>query len=193
MAVRRNKTVRDLVLSMTAIIAVVGVFAWLFFGASFSPGQASGGVAASADVSLGYKNLPHRDVPFAVAVPTGLPASWQGSAFAHSTAPPNTAASGAPATAPDPAYVRAGWLLPGGSFIEVVQSTDTVAQVETTELGNPSVASGSVGAAGATWTVSPGRRQELVWTRTSGPITFLITGDAPQSAFHLLATSLAGR
>lgn len=185
MATRRNKTIRDMVLSMGVIVAAVLVFVFVQGGASFSPGGPSGGSGPvpTADLVLGFAAAPQH-VQFAVVTPHGVPATWKANSF--STTPPG--GDNAP-----PAAVRAGWIVPGGAFITVIQSAGTPEVVETTELGTEHTvgpATGSIEAGGDTWTVVPGRRAEMAWVRAAAGITVIITGSASAADFATLATTL---
>ncbi|MET3806702.1 hypothetical protein ABIB25_003722 [Nakamurella sp. UYEF19] len=181
MADRRNKTVRDMTISMGVIVVGVLILGILNGGFSFSPGKASGGIAATADVQ-GRFGTAGRTAGFAVIVPKGVPAAWKGSSFSI-TDPPGTKEA--------PPTVRAGWLTPDGSYITLIESSGPVAAVLGAEIGQTSGAvSGTVTAGGASWTVSPGVRQETAWTRTAGAVTLLITGNATVADFTTLAGTI---
>lgn len=182
MADRKNKTVRDMTISMGVIVVGVLVLSLFNGGFSFSPGKATGGNAATADVQGGF-NTAGRTSGFTVIVPKGVPAAWKGSSFSI-TEPPGTKEA--------PPTVRGGWLTPDGSYITLVESSGPVAAVLGAEVGQTSGAiSGTVTAGGAGWTISPGVRQEVAWTRTANGITLLITGNAAAADFTALAGAVA--
>ncbi|MTD12860.1 DUF4245 family protein [Nakamurella sp. YIM 132087] len=184
MADRRNKTMRDMALSMGAIVVVVLLFVGMYGGFSFSPGRPSddGAVAPTADVALGFSTA-QRVVGFDPLTPVDLPADWHPNSFTTT-----------PVGSPDgPPTVRAGWLTPDGAFITLIQSTGSVAEVQSAELGAIAPVSGQIDAGGATWQVTTGRRDEMAWIRTAGGLTLLVTGSAPATDLQTLADSIAGQ
>ncbi len=182
MADRRNKTVRNMVLSMGAIVVVVLVILGLMGGWSFSPGRPSGGTAPTADVQKGFSSA-SSSVGFPVAVPRDVPAQWHGSSF--SLTPAVGATSAAPPTA------RGGWLIPSGAYITLIQSSGAPDAVRVTELGSAGPSSATVKAGGAAWSITSGVRTETAWFRTAGNTTLLITGSASPADFATLAATIA--
>lgn len=168
-------------LSIGAIVVVVLLFVAINGGFSFSLGEPTGGTAASADVQGGFGTA-SRQAGFAVVVPTGLPANWHGNSFSITPAPGTDEA---------PPTVRGGWLTPGGAFITLIQSSGKPAAVLAAELGRTAASTGTVDAGGTTWSVRPGVRQETAWSRTSGGVTLLITGNASPADFTTLARAVA--
>jgi len=178
---RRNKTIRDMALSMGAIVVVVLLFVGINGGFSLSFGKPTGGTAASADVEGGFKTAT-RATGFPVIVPHGVPGSWHGSSFSI---------AGPPGTPEAPPTVRGGWLTPSGSYITLIESSGSPLTVLTAELGTSGAGSATVTAGGATWTVSPGVRSETAWSRTANGVTLLITGSAAPADFGVLAGAVA--
>jgi hypothetical protein len=170
-AERRQKTLRDMAISMGLIAVVALVLYGMYGGVTFSPGAASDGVAPTADVT-GSLNRAAPLVGFPVVVPAELPAGWNPNSFSF--------VEKSAASAAQPAVVRAGWLTDEGRFISLAQSDGAVADVLVAE---------QVG--GALWTTTSGRRGESAWVRTVGDVTFLITGSASPGAFTALATAAA--
>ena len=164
-------------------VIVVGVLLLVGFdgGFSFSPGGPSGGTVLSTDVQAQFDTA-GRVSGFPVVVPKGIPAAWNGSSFTI-TPPPGT---------PDaPPTVRGGWVTPDGAYISLIESSGAPTEVLSAELGQTSgVTTGSVTAGGATWTISPGVRNESAWSRTENGVTLLITGSASTADFTTLAATL---
>jgi hypothetical protein len=180
---RRNKTMRDMALSMGLLVVVVLAFVFFNGQASFSPGGPSGGAVPSANVQSGFAEA-KADTGFTALMPQGLPANWSPNSF--STTGLHDAGGVSPTA-------RGGWITPDGRFITLIQSTGTIPQVQQAELGATAAVTGSIDAGGASWKVTSGRRGEQAWMRTDGALTLLITGDAPVSDFQTLAQSIAGQ
>jgi hypothetical protein len=179
---RRNKTIRDMSISMGVIVVAVLFIAIFNGGFELSPGRPTGGTAATADVKGGFETA-GRVTGFAVVVPKGVPAAWHGSSFSITAAP---GSADAPPTA------RGGWLVPSGAYITLIESSGDPAVVLKAELGPTSGATtGSVTAGGASWTVGPGVRDETAWWRTQSGVTLVITGNASTADFTTLAGAVA--
>jgi len=178
---RRNKTIRDMTLSMGVIVVAVLLLVGFDGGFSVSPGKPSGGTAPRANVLGGFAGS-NDQTGFTALRPVGLPASWQGSSFSF------TAAPGTPQAPP---AVRGGWQTPSGSYLTLIESSGAFATVLKVELGQTyGSAGGSVTVGAATWAISPGVRTEVAWSRTVDGLTLLITGSAPESEFKILAAAL---
>jgi hypothetical protein len=179
---RRNKTIRDMSITMGVILIAVLLIAIYNGGFSFSPGMATGGTAPTADVQAGFQTA-GRVTGFPAVVPKAIPADWH----------PNSVSVSA-GSAQAPPTVRGGWLVRGGAYITLIESSGDPAELLPIELGPQSadVAIGSVTAGGANWTVSQGVRDEQAWWRTEGGVTFVITGDATPAEFSTLAAAVAG-
>jgi hypothetical protein len=181
---RRNKTVRDMVISMVVLAVAALIFAWVYGGLSFAPGgPVSDAAAPTADVVGGFERA-DRLVPFAPVIPHGIPADWHPNSFAVSD--PATMQPG------DLPTVQGGWLTPDGGFVTLVQSQGSLNQVLQAQVANADAATGTVQAGGATWTVGPGRRDEIVWYREANGVVYLITGSADAAAFTTVAASIEG-
>jgi hypothetical protein len=182
-AQRKNKTLRDMSISMGVIVLIALVFSLLNGGFSFSPGRASGGNSPTADVQGGFATA-SRTTDFAVVPPKGVPATWHGSSFSLTPAPGTAAA---------PPTVRGGWLTENGSYITLIESSGAAPAVLTAEIdADAARTTGSVVAGGTQWATGPGVRQEVAWSRTAAGLTYVITGNAPPEDFQQLATAVAG-
>ena len=166
-------------LGLLAVIALVLV--GMYGGVSFSPGGPSDGQTITADVAGGLQRAAPL-VGFPVLVPAAVPAGWTANSFSFTERP---------GTAVAPPAVRAGWLTESGRFITVVQSGGPTADVLTAELGGAAPPTGTEQVDGADWTVTAGRRDEQAWVRTSGDVTFVITGTASADDFRTLAQAVA--
>ena len=179
---RRNKTARDMSISMGVIVVSVLLLTGINGGFSFSPGRASGGNTQTAEVRAGFATA-GRVTGFAVVVPGSLPASWHESSFSI---------TGSPGTPDAPPTARGGWLTPTGAYISLVESSGAPRAVLAAELGQTGGGTtGSVTAGGANWTIGPGVRQEVAWYRTVRGVTLLITGNATPQDFGTLAAAVA--
>lgn len=182
-AERKNKTLRDMGISMGVIVALALVFSLLNGGFSFSPGKASGGNTQTADVQGGFATA-DRVTGFPVVIPKGVPTAWHPSSFSLTPAPGTAAA---------PPTVRAGWLTATGDYISLIESSGAPAAVLTAEIGGDATGTtGSVTAGGAQWATGPGVRQEVAWSRTKAGLTYVITGNATPDDFRQLAAAVAG-
>lgn len=183
MAERRNKTMRDMAISMGLIVVAVVAVAWLYNGMSVSPGHATDqGPAPSTDVSVELARV-NRVVGFTPLQPAVLPADWRPQSFTYALA------ADAPAKA---ATVRAGWLTPDGRFISLIQAQTTPEALLSGEYGTSGPATGTVSAGGADWTVTTGARTEAAWYREVGGLVVVITGSAAEADFRILADALTG-
>ena len=109
---RRNKTVRDMVISMVVLGVAALIFRGSYGGLSFAPGgPISDAAAPTADVVGGFERA-DRMVPFSPAVPHGVPADWHPNSFAVTD--PTTLRAGELPT------VQGGWLTPDGRFVTLV-------------------------------------------------------------------------
>ncbi len=173
---------RDMVMAMGVLVVALLVVVGAYGGFSFGVGDTSGTVVPTADVTGGFAHA-EDSLGFPIAVPQGLPDTWQPNSFTV-TNPEIQGGDGIPAA-------RGGWLTASGRFITLVQSSATQADLVTQEVGRGLGSRGAVDAGGATWSIYPGMRDELAWVRTKGAVTYLITGAAGEDDFRLLAASIA--
>ncbi|HOZ60459.1 MAG TPA: DUF4245 domain-containing protein [Nakamurella multipartita] len=176
---RRPKTLRDMAVAAVVLAVVAFGLMFLYGQASFAPGGPSAGQAPTADVTGGLTRAAPL-VGFPVIVPAALPDGWQPNSFTFTAAP---------GTAVQPAAVRGGWLTEDNRFVTLVQSTGELPQIQTAELGTARSAAGTVDVDGTTWTIVPGRRDEVAWVRPAGDVTYLITGSATAEQFRALAVA----
>ncbi|WP_154674493.1 DUF4245 domain-containing protein [Nakamurella lactea] len=182
---KRDKTFRDMLLSVGLIAVVVLLFVGLNGGFTFSPGHPDDSAPAPTADAVGEFAKANRMVPFKPAVPKDLPGDWHANSAAITN--PDTVAQGTPLS------VRGGWLTPGGAFIALVATNAEPSALLRSEFDQASTDAGTVKAGDADWTVTTGVRSEVAWYRTAADgITYLITGNADELAFRALAASIAG-
>lgn len=177
------KTSRDMVLTMGLVAIVVILIAWYGSHLSFGGLSPKSGPVPTADVTRTFTDAKGVLTTFPITVPKDVPADWHPNSASITN--PKTDGLGTVPT------VRGGWILPDGSFITLVESGGTVAQVLVAEVGSAGPDNGTVDAGGATWTKTTGVRTEVAWVRADGHTTYLITGNAPPAAFSTLAESVA--
>lgn len=167
-----------MVITMALVLVVVGFIALYGGGVIFAPaGRPVEGNVPTADVVRGFTQAQNLDFP--VTVPRGVPASWHPNSFTVST--PQVGGAGTLPT------VRGGWVTPDDTFITLIESSGDPDQVLAAEIGAVGPAKGTVEAGGASWDVTTGRRSEAAWIRTTGKTTYLITGNASEQDFAVLA------
>ena len=171
-----------LVLVVTLLIALYGIYGG---NLRFSSGPPQAGALPTADVIRTFTDArgEQQELGFPITVPQHVPGSWHPNS-ASITDPRVAGLSSIPT-------VRGGWILPDGSFVTLVESAGTVAQVLVDEVGAAGPQKGTTTAGGANWTVTTGVRTEVAWVRSDTVTTYLITGNAPPDAFTTLAQSIA--
>ena len=163
-----------------AALAVIVFGVMFFYGqAGFAPAGPSDGQAPTADVDGGLDRAAPL-VGFPVIVPKDLPDGWNPNSFTFTAAPGSDQ---------HPPAVRGGWLTGTGRFITLVQSSGELPAIQAAELGVVGSATGVEEVDGVTWTVVPGRRDEVAWVRPTGEVTYLITGSATSEDFRALAAA----
>lgn len=169
-------------MTVALVVLALGAFGVMFiYGqASFSPGAPSAGQAPTADVNGGLTRAAPL-VGFPVSIPADLPAGWHPNSFTFTAAPGSDQ---------QPSAVRAGWLTDEGRFVTLVQSDGRLPQIQSAELGTLGSATGVVDVDGVSWTVVPGRRDEVAWVRPVGDVTYLITGSGTAENFRALAVAV---
>lgn len=172
---------RDMMISMLILLPLIGVFALLGRGCSFSPGGPTVNPDAMPRVDVhGPLVAAARALPFPVREPS-LPATWRANSVERRPAPGGAGA------------VRVGWVTDGGRYLRLVQtasSTDEGALVAA-ETGGPPRAAEPVDVAGSAWVRYTGGNGEQAWARQAGDARWLITGDGVEPEFRLLATAVA--
>ncbi len=182
MADRRNKTTRDMALTMGVVVVVIAIFAIFEGGFTFAPGGATAGPAPTADV-VGNFGQAQRSVTFPITVPRGIPADWHPNSFTITD--PQADSLGKVST------VRGGWLTADGAFVMLAESSGSVPQVLDQEVGAAGRVNGTVTVGGSQWSVTAGVRDEAAWVRTDGQTTYLITGNADQADFRTVAAAVS--
>ncbi|GLZ41220.1 DUF4245 domain-containing protein [Actinokineospora sp. NBRC 105648] len=171
---RLNQGPRDMVLSLVALLLIIGALMFANRGCAFSPGTptADPSTAPSVDAADSLQRAA-AVVDFPVRVPA-VPAPWRA----------NSSSTGR--VEPVSVVVRAGWLTPG-RFVQLSQSAASVPELVAAETGASSGSSGVVDVDGTQWTVYPGRRSELAWATSVSGATVLITGTGDEEEFRALA------
>ncbi len=171
-------------MTMAVVLVVVAFIALYGSRVIFAPGaQPVTGDVPTADVVGGFTHA-QQSMSFPVTVPTGIPKSWHPNSFTVST--PTVDGS---VTLPT---VRGGWVTPAGAFVTLIESSGDEGQLLQAEIGSVGASDATTSAGGATWTVTSGRRSEVAWIRSSGGVTLLITGNAPEQDFVTVAESVSG-
>jgi hypothetical protein len=183
---------KDMVMTMTVVLVVVGLIALYGQNVSFAPGgQASGGAAPTADVIGGFSHA-KTTMDFPITVPDGVPAAWHPNSL--SVSDPEVSNDGIAQVGTLKA-VRGGWITPTDTYVQLVETAGDTAQTLQSEFGEARSVSGTVQAGGATWSVTTGVRSEVAWIRTvetaAGRTTLLITGNATPDDFRALAGAVA--
>lgn len=179
---RSKMGTKDMIAAMAVVLVVVVLIALYASNMSFAPGaRVDDGPVPTADVVPGFAHAAET-MPFPVLVPTGLPEDWHPNSFSVST--PQVDGIGTPPT------VRGGWITPAGAFITLIESSADAAALLSAELDASGSHQGTVEAGGAEWTLTTGVRTEAAWVRTAGETTVLITGNAAEADFLLLADAL---
>lgn len=192
MADRRKLGAKDMAVTMAVVLVVVGLIALYGRNVSFAPGAATqGGEIPTAEVIGGFQHA-RGTMSFPVTVPEGIPGSWHPNSFSVS----DPAVSNLGVTAVGTlAAVRGGWITDTGAFIQLVEAAGTVNDVVTSEFGDSRPVLDTVQAGGSPWTVTTGVREETAWLRSvddpAGMTTFLITGNAPEADFRVLADAVS--
>lgn len=175
---------RDLLLSLLPLLAIVLAVAGLTGTCSFSPGGPTVAPRSlpSTDAAAQLSQAAQRQ-PFPVRVPD-MPPDWQ----AHTVDVETVEA------AHDAAAVQADWLTPAGNYLRLSQSPAAEAALVRFETGQLAAALGPVRVAGQTWVRYPSRRHEQAWVADVGQVRLLITGDGTDAEFRALAAAtLRGR
>ncbi|MBM7771911.1 hypothetical protein JOD54_002115 [Actinokineospora baliensis] len=167
---------RDIVLSLLALLIIIGAPLVLTRACTFSPGAPQADPASAPKVDVA-DSLGRAQAPFRVRVPS-VPSAWQG----------NSVSSGR--VDPSGRVVRAGWLTPD-RFIQLSQSDAELTDLVAAETGTQGLATGVEDVDGTQWTVFPGRRDEQAWVADVGGVRLLITGSATAEEFRTLAAAAA--
>lgn len=166
-----------MLLSLLALLLIIGSVLAFNRGCSFSPGPPEADPATAPTVDAGVDLTRYaRTVDFALRLPA-VPAEWKA----------NSTSSGP--VDPVSVVVRVGWITPG-RFVQLSQSSAAPAEVVRVETGQEQQPTGEVEAGGRTWTVYPGRRDERAWTTEVDGVTLMITGNGSDDEFRTLATAV---
>lgn len=165
-----------MLLSLLALLLIIGSVLAFNRGCSFSPGRpdADPALAPTVDAAVDLGRYA-RSTDFAIRLPA-VPAEWKA----------NSTSSGP--VEPVSVVVRVGWITPG-RFVQLSQSSAAAAEVVRVETDRESAPTGAVEAGGQTWQVYPGRRDEHAWATSLDGVTLMITGNGSDEEFRTLATA----
>lgn len=166
-----------MLLSLLALLLIIGSVLAFNRGCSFSPGRpdADPAMAPTADAAVDLGRYA-RTTDFAIRLPA-VPAEWKA----------NSTSSGP--VDPVSVVVRVGWITPG-RFVQLSQSSAAPAEVVRVETGKESAPTGEVEAGGRKWATYPGRRDERAWTTEVDGTTLMITGNGTEDEFRVLAEAV---
>lgn len=181
---RAGHGLRDMVLSMAALLLVIGVVLGITRGCSFSPGGPSvdQGAQPTVDAGAELRSAATR-VGFPVRALT-LPRGWR--ANAATVSPVGTGATATVA-------VRVGLITEAGRYLRLSQSDAPVPVLVVSEpsldTDTPPDQTGTQQAAGVAWTVYPGRPGEQTWVAKQQDVVFVISGSGTADEKRTLATA----
>ena len=173
-----------MVLSLAALLVVIGVIVGFMRGCSFSPGGPSvdEGSLPSVDAAAELRSAATR-VDFPVRAVT-LPQGWRANA---ATVSPVGAGSTATVA------VRVGMITNAGRYLRLSQSNAPIPVLVVSEPGLDSDAppdpTGTQQAAGQAWTVYPGRPGEQTWVLQQKDVVFVISGAGTAEEKRTIATA----
>jgi hypothetical protein len=185
---RSALTVRDMLVALAVLAAIILVVAGTAGSCSFSPGGPT-----VDDSRLPVVDAPAelaaiaRTTPFPVRVPA-VPAGWRSNSVDQDRVP-------VPNGPPDAANrsVRVGYLTPQDRYLRLVQTDAAEDALLATEAGKqPALGSGARDVAGLHWVVYTRAGGEPIWIATVPgdiPTRALITGSGTDDDFAALATA----
>ncbi|WP_084176255.1 DUF4245 domain-containing protein [Actinokineospora spheciospongiae] len=174
---RLNQGLRDMVLSLIALLVIIAALLLFNKSCSFNPGGPAADTSSlpTVDVEKQFEQVAGT-LDFPLRLPS-VPGEWR--ANSSSTGP----------AAPASVVVRVGWLTPE-RYVQLSQSGADPADLVRAETENESPPTGSVEVDGTQWTVHPGRRAERAWTVDLGDTSALITGTGTEEEFRTLARAV---
>ncbi|WP_139190699.1 DUF4245 domain-containing protein [Actinokineospora iranica] len=173
---RANHTLRDMVLSLLALLLILAPLVVFSRGCSFSPGPPDADPATAPTVDVAeHLGRAAASVDFPLRAPT-VPDTWRANSSSTSRVRPVSV------------VVRAGWLTPD-RFIQLSQSSAALEDLLPVETGQAAPAIGTMDVDGTVWTEFSGRRAEKAWAADLGGTTTLITGSATPDEFRVLASA----
>ncbi len=166
--VRGRKSLRDMVLSLGVVLAVVGIV--VAFEHRGGPGIR---VIDPAQTYAGARNV----AAYPVLLPH-LPAGWR------ATSATNEESEGR-------LTMRVGWVTPTGQYAQLVESDRPAVEVFDRWLSPGLRPAGSVDVGGVPWQRLPApQKGDLAIARTGGKVTYLVSGSAGLPELQTLAGSL---
>jgi hypothetical protein len=175
---RGFETVRDMVLSMAVVGAIVLVGFWFV---AWQRPEVQGPIRQAVDVEQVFADVRLGD-GFAVQEPVGLPEGWTPTSAWFDTEEVSGAINGG--------VLHVGYLTPDGSYAEVRQ-TDGDADEAVDEWVDGAVPVGEASVGDVTWQVVESAatgKQALV--KTERGVTVVVSGKAEQTELEVLAGSL---
>ena len=181
---RSALTVRDMVVAMAVLVAVVLLVAGVSQSCTFAPGGPTVD-ASRLPVVDAPAQLRALRVPFAVRIPA-VPPDWRSNSVDQDLV------AGVRA-------VRTGYITPAGRFLRLWQSDAPEPALLALEAGaEPVPATGAVDVGGQRWVAYGAADDEPIWiaevpTPGTAPLRLLITGSGDEDEFRALAGgALAG-
>ncbi|WUH91234.1 DUF4245 domain-containing protein [Streptomyces sp. NBC_00433] len=171
---RGNKTVRDLVLSLVVLSAVVAVI-YIFVP---HDSKADPVKPISYSVELGQAR---RDAPFKVAGPEGLSALWRATSVTYDGADPHKTSW------------HIGFVDPEQQYVAIEQSNgDPAAFISEVTLGAHRDGTRTVSAGGQVWEHWTGKRYTALVREETG-VTTIVLGTGPEGQLTQMAAALRER
>jgi hypothetical protein len=168
-----------MLISILVLLPVVGIFAFLGRGCSFSPGGPTVDPSAVPSVQVApVLATVARQVPIPLRNPA-TPTGWRATSV-----DPRPAPGGAVA-------VRVSWLTSAGRYLRLVQSNAEEGALVADETAGQPGAAAPVRVGATDWVAYRGANGEQAWAHRDGPVEWLVTGDGVAAEFQALAQAVA--
>lgn len=174
---RGSLTVKDMLVALGVLLAIVLVIGGLSRGFGFAPTgptvDPTGIPVVDAPAEL--RGLA-AGVPFALRIPAA-PAGWRSNSVAQD-----------PVGGTDRKDVRVGYLTGQGNYLQILQSDATEEALLAAQSGTRRlVAQGTQDVAGQRWVVYGSRPGEPVWIADEGQVRLVISGSGTDDEYRALA------
>ena len=180
---RLTQSLRDMVLSLVALLVLLGGILAFTKGCSFSPGGPTVDPSSAPTVDVSTQlGVSAASVPFTLRQPV-VPEQWH--ANSANVAPVGT--GGASTVA-----VRVGWLTGNGGYLRLSQSDASAMNLAAAESGRGTETlrpTGAVTVGDRRWITYPAHDTEPSWVTTVDGVSLLITGSAGEDDFRALAAA----